>query len=702
MDKNYNFTQVEDRISNLWDESKCFTADSNSTKPPFSIILPPPNANAQLHLGHALYTVEDALIRYKRMKGFEVLWVPGADHAGFETQVVYEKNLSKEGKSRFDFERNDFYNNIYNFVLQNKSVMQQQLKSLGFSLDWSRDVFTLDEKVIRTVYNTFENLYNDGLIYRGNRLVNYCTKHGTGFSDLEVAYQTKNDFLYYVKYQIDGMDEFLTVATARPETIFVDVALCVNPNDERFKNLIGKQVINPLTNQKMPIISDEDVEIEFGTGVLKITPLHDFKDYEIAKRNNLEGKSVVNKNGKLNNNANEYEGLKVAEAREKVTQKLEELGALMSKKEYEHQVPCCYKCETILEPILLPQWFVKTKPLAEKAINAVKNGEIKIHPARFEKAYFDWLDNIIDWNISRQIVWGIRIPAFECQICNKWVISKDLNPEKCECGSIEFKQDDDTFDTWFSSGQWPFAALGYPDSADFKKFYPVTVMETAYDILFFWVARMVMLGIYVTGKSPFEHIYLHGLVRDSKGQKMSKSKGNVVNPNDIIQKFGVDSLRMSLVMSAPAGNDQNFSESKLVGSRNFGNKIWNMARFLSMLSENSYDLRNEEANADLEKIDFQIFNDHKEFIKDVNAKLDKFLLSEVAEMAHSYVWHQVANIYIEKAKNQKELLPIINHIFRDCLKVLHPFMPFVTEEIWQQVYSSDKKSLIATSQFPEY
>jgi valyl-tRNA synthetase len=299
-------------------------------------------------------------------------------------------------------------------------------------------------------------------------------------------------------------------------------------------------------------------------------------------------------------------------------------------------------------------------------------------------------------------VWGIRIPAFECQICNKWVISKDLNPEKCECGSTEFKQDDDTFDTWFSSGQWPFAALGYPDSADFKKFYPVTVMETAYDILFFWVARMVMLGIYVTGKSPFEHIYLHGLVRDSKGQKMSKSKGNVVNPNDIIQKFGVDSLRMSLVMSAPAGNDQNFSESKLVGSRNFGNKIWNMARFLSMLSENSYDLRNEEANADLEMIDFQIFNDHKEFIKDVNAKLDKFLLSEVAEMTHSYVWHQVADIYIEKAKNQKELLPLINHIFRDCLKVLHPFMPFVTEEIWQQVYSSDMKSLIATSQFPEY
>ena len=702
MDKNYNFSQVEEKIKKLWEESNCFKADSSSNKPSFSIVLPPPNANAQLHLGHALYTVEDVLIRYKRLKGFEVLWVPGADHAGFETQVVYEKNLSKEGKSRFDFERNEFYTNIYNFVLQNKSVMQEQLKSLGFSLDWSRDVFTLDEKVIKTVYNTFENLFNDGLIYRGNRLVNYCTKHGTGFSDLEVSYQTKKDYLYFVKYQIDGSEEFLTVATARPETIFVDVALCVNPNDKRYKNLIGKEVINPLTKQKMPIISDEGVEIEFGTGVLKITPLHDFKDYEISKRNNLEGKSVVNKNGKLNLNAMEFEGMRVIEAREKVTVKLEELGALISKKEYEHQVPCCYKCETVLEPILLPQWFVKTKPLAEKAIQAVKSGEIKIHPARFEKAYFDWLDNIIDWNISRQIVWGIRIPAFECQVCQKWTISKDLNPAKCECGSTDFKQDDDTFDTWFSSGQWPFASLGFPDSEDFKKFYPVSVMETAYDILFFWVARMVMLGIYVTGKAPFEHIYLHGLVRDSKGQKMSKSKGNVVNPSDIIQKYGVDALRMSLMMSAPAGNDQNFSESKLVGNRNFGNKIWNMARFLAMLSENTYDLKITENLGDLEKLNPAMLKNHLEFISKINSKMDKFLLSEAAEDIHSYVWHQVADVYIEQAKDDKELLPLINFIFKDCLKALHPFMPFVTEEIWQQIYATNKDMLLAKSEFPQY
>lgn len=702
MDKNYNFLQVEEKISKLWEESGIYKANSSSNKPPFSIVLPPPNANAQLHLGHALYTVEDALVRYKRLKGFEVLWVPGADHAGFETQVVYEKNLSKEGKSRFDFERNEFYTNIYNFVLQNKSVMQGQLKSLGFSLDWSRDIFTLDEKVIKTVYNTFESLFNDGLIYRGNRLVNYCTKHGTGFSDLEVSYQTKKDYLYYVKYQVADRDDVLTVATARPETIFVDVALCVNPNDSRYKNLIGKEVINPLTNQKMPVIADEDVEIEFGTGVLKITPLHDFKDYEISKRNNLEGKSVVNKNGKLNSNALEFEGMKVTEARDKVTLKLEELGSLESKKEYEHQVPCCYKCETVLEPILLPQWFVKTKPLAEKAIQAVKSGEIKIHPARFEKAYFDWLENIIDWNISRQIVWGIRIPAFECQICQKWVISKDLNPGKCECGSSEFKQDDDTFDTWFSSGQWPFASLGYPDSDDFKKFYPVSVMETAYDILFFWVARMVMLGIYVTNKAPFEHIYLHGLVRDSKGQKMSKSKGNVVNPSEIIQKFGVDSLRMSLVMSAPAGNDQNFSESKLTGNRNFGNKIWNMARFISMLAENNYDLKANYNHQDLEKLNPAMYKSHMEFISNINTKMDKFLLSEAAEDTHSYVWHQVADVYIEQAKDNKELLPLINFIFKDCLKVLHPFMPFVTEEIWQQIYSTNQDTFLASSEFPQY
>lgn len=702
MDKNYNFKEIEPKIYKLWLDNDCFKANPNSDKPPFSIVLPPPNANAQLHLGHSLGTIEDILIRYKKMSGYEVLWVPGADHAGFETQVVYEKHLAKEGKSRFDFERDEFYKNVYDFVMNNKSNVMQQLKNHGFALDWTRETFTLDEKVVKTVYNTFEKLHNDGLLYRGSRLINYCTKHGTGFSDLEVEYKEQKDYLYFVKYQIEDSNDFLTVATARPETIFVDVALCVNPKDERYKELVGRNVLNPLTGSKMPIISDDKVEIEFGTGVLKITPLHDFNDYEIANKHSLEGKSVLNKNGKLNSNALEFENLKVIEARERVCEKLEGLGALMSKKEYVHQVPCCYRCETVLEPMLLPQWFIKTKTLAQKAIESVRNGEIKIHPQRFEKTFFDWLENIIDWNISRQIVWGIRIPAFECQICGKWVISKDLNPEKCECGSSEFKQDADTFDTWFSSGQWPFASIGFPDNNDFKKFYPLSVMETAYDILFFWVTRMVMLGIYVTGEVPFRDIYLHGLVRDSKGQKMSKSKGNVINPSDLIEKYGADSLRMSLVMSAPAGNDQNFSEPKFVGSRNFGNKLWNMARFMSMLAEKNYDIKLNEQFHDVKVLDEKIANKHIEFTKSFHSRMNTFNFSEALENLHNYIWHEIADIYIENAKENKELLPLVNHIFKDSLKMLHPFMPFVTEEIWQQVYSTSENPILLNTQTPKY
>jgi valyl-tRNA synthetase len=703
MDKNYNFKNVEDRIYNLWLDSGCFKANPSSQKPPFSIVLPPPNANADLHLGHAMNCIEDVLIRYKKMSGFETLWVPGADHGGFETQVVYEKALSKEGKSRFDFSREDLYENIMSFVLNNKSRIQTQLQKLGFSLDWSRDIFTLDEKVIKTVYETFEKLYNDDLIYRGERLVNYCTKHNTGFSDLEINYIEKNEKLYFVKYNIENSSNFLTVATVRPETIFVDCALAVNPNDERYREYQGKRVINPLTNELLPIICDEKVEIEFGTGVLKITPMHDFTDYEIAKRHNLVGNSVLNVNGRLNSNALEFEGKKVLEARELVANKLKLSGNLIETKDYTHQVPVCYKCETTIEPMLLPQWFVKTKPLAQKALNALTNGDLNIIPERFEERYTNWLENIIDWNISRQIVWGIRIPAFECQVCKKWQISKDLNPKKCDCGSLEFKQDADTFDTWFSSGQWPFASIGYPDSEYFKKFYPISVMETGADILFFWVSRMVMLGIYVTGKSPFEKVYLHGLVRDSKGQKMSKSKGNVVNPLELIEKYGADTLRFSLMMGVPAGNDQNYSEAKLVGGRNFCNKLWNMSRFLSMTFEqNSLDISSNFEYKDLEKLDSSISQRHLEFINSLSSKMEKYMFSEALEDIHNYIWHEVASSFIEKSKDNPEILPLVNHIFKDCLKVLHPFMPFITEEIWQIHYSKTNTMFLMTEKYPEY
>ena len=703
MDKNYNFKNVEDRVYKLWLDSDCFKANPKSQKPPFSIVLPPPNANADLHLGHAMYTVEDVMIRFKKLKGFETIWVPGADHAGFETQVVYEKALAKEGKSRFDYSREDLYLNIMDFVLNNKTKMQNQLKKLGFSLDWSQDIFTLDEKVINIVYETFEKLYNDDLIYRGERLVNYCTKHNTGFSDLEINYVEKNEKLYFIKYNIENSSNFLTVATVRPETIFVDCALAVNQNDDRYKDYQGKRVINPLTNELLPIICDEKVEIEFGTGVLKITPMHDYTDYEIAKRHNLVGNSVLNVNGRLNSNALEFEGKKVLEARELVVEKLKLLGNLIETKDYTHQVPVCYKCETTIEPMLLPQWFVKTKPLAQKALNVLTSGDLNIIPERFEERYTNWLENIIDWNISRQIVWGIRIPAFECQVCKKWQISKDLSPKKCECGSLDFKQDTDTFDTWFSSGQWPFASLGYPDSEYFKKFYPISVMETGADILFFWVSRMVMLGIYVTGKSPFEKVYLHGLVRDSKGQKMSKSKGNVVNPLELIEKYGADTLRFSLMMGVPAGNDQNYSEAKLVGGRNFCNKLWNMSRFLSMtLEQNSMDISSNFEYKDLEKLDSSMSQRHVEFINSLSSKMEKYMFSEALEDIHNYIWHEVASNFIEKSKDKPEILPLVNHIFKDCLKVLHPFMPFITEEIWQIHYSKTNSSFLMAENYPNY
>ena len=702
MEKNYNFKEIESKIYSLWEEKDCFKADNSSNKPPFSIILPPPNANASLHLGHSLYTIEDILIRYKKMKGFETLWLPGADHAGFETQVVYEKHLAKEGKSRFDFSREELYQDIYKFVMSNRPIMENQIRKHGFAVDWSRNTFTLDEKIIATVYETFEKLFNEGLVYRGERLVNYCTVHETSFSDLEIEYEEKKDFLYYIKYKIQNSEDFLVVATARPETIFVDVALCVNPNDTRYKSLIGKNAINPLNNELLPIISDEAVELDFGTGVLKITPMHDFNDFEIAKRHNLNGKSILTIKGKLNELAGKFEGLKVIPARSQISDYLNELGCLSDKKEYTHQVPCCYKCSTAIEPILLPQWFIKTKPLAEKAIQAVKNGETKIHPERFEKTYLDWLENIIDWNISRQVVWGIRIPAYQCNICSKWVVSRDGNLEKCDCGSTEYTQDSDAFDTWFSSGQWPFATLGI-GSKDFEKFYPTSVIDTGYDILFFWVTRMMMLGIYRTGKAPFKDIILHGLVRDSKGQKMSKSKGNVINPLELIEKFGADAIRLGLVMSVPFGNDQNFTEAKLVGTRNFGNKVWNMARFIKMMSENaSYDLKIDENINDLKNLDQEILNNHLEFIERVNAKFEKMSLSEIAEEIHSYIWHQVADIYIEKCKQNNDLLPLVNTIFKDCLKVLHPFLPFITEEIWQNNYSTDSNAILMNTEFPKY
>ena len=700
MDKNYNFKEVETRIYKMWEEGGYFTPKIDKTKKPFSIILPPPNANAALHLGHAMYTVEDVLIRWHRMKGDPTLWLPGADHAGFETQVVYEKALAKEGKSRFDFDRDTLFQNIWDFVQGNKSTMEGQLRKLGYSLDWKRQKFTLDPEIVNTTHTTFKKLYDDGLVYRDARLVNYCTKHGTGFSDLEIEHEERDEFLYYLEFPVEGEKEGITIATARPETIPGDVGVAVHPKDKRYKKYVGKTAINPTNGKKLPIIADGFVKMDFGTGAVKLTSAHDDNDFEVCRKHGLPLIQVIGFNGKMTKEAGEFEGLKVLEAREKVLELFKTKGLFKKTEPYNHTVSLCYKCGTVLEPLPLPQWYVKTKPLAEKAIEAVKKGHIKIVPKRFEKVYFNWLNNIRDWNISRQIVWGMRIPAWQCEECGEWVVTGGETPDSCKNGHTKLKQDTDTFDTWFSSGQWPFSTLGFPDGDDYKYFYPTSVMETAYEILFFWVARMVMLGLYVTKKVPFETVYLHGLVRDVKGAKMSKSKGNVVDPMGLVEKYGADPVRMGLIYGNPAGADQALQEPKFVAQRNFANKIWNIGRFVEMsVADRSAALEKPEQKS-LAKEDQEILASLGKLVSDVTTSLEKFRLSDAAEAIYQFVWHELADKYIESIKerlaNKDETAQkVLTHTFATSLKLLHPFMPFVTEELWEKLSLGEESLIIS-------
>ncbi len=756
MEKNFNPKEVESRIYEMWEKSGCFTPKIDASKKPFTILLPPPNANAALHLGHAMYTVEDILVRWHRMKGDPTLWLPGADHAGFETQVVYEKHLAKEGKSRFDFDRAALYKNIWDFVQGNKSTMENQLRRLGYSLDWSRNTFTLDEKIIKTTYKAFKKLFDEGLIYRDARLVNYCTKHGTGFSDLEIEHEERVDPLYYMKYGP------FVLATVRPETKFGDTAVAVNPKDKRYNKWIGKEIeVEGLVGKfKVTVIGDDAIDPSFGTGVAKVTPAHDFNDFEIAKRHNLPMKQIIGFDGRLSKECGPYAGMKVKEAREKVALDLEAKGLMDHiDHNYNHTVSVCYKCGTVLEPLPLPQWYVKTKTLAEPAIKAVKSGAVKIVPKRFEKIYFNWMENIRDWNISRQIAWGISIPAWQCMDCGEWAVTEGETPSKCKCGATNLKQDGDTFDTWFSSGQWAFATLNYPDGKDYKYFYPTSVMETAYEILFFWVARMMMLGIYMTGKPPFETVYLHGLVRDPKGQKMSKSKGNVVNPMELVDKYGADAVRMSLVVGNGAGADQSLQEEKMRGYRNFANKVWNIGRFVvgkieeipgfdvgtgpvqkifekELISPSdlkkarelevgglvSGTLKDGGMSGKLKKEDVEILEKLEETVKSATKSLENFRISDAGETVYQFIWHEFADKYIESVKGRLEaandgsestksenkrsedrevVLRVLEHVLLNSLKLLHPFMPFVTEEVWGKVLDvPDKKEFLMASKWP--
>lgn len=716
MDKNYDHKQHEEKIYDLWEESDSFKPASSGKT--FSIILPPPNANAPLHYGHAMYTVEDVMIRFHRMLGDSTLWLPGADHAGFETQVVYEKHLEKEGKSRFDFDRDTLYKNVWDFVQGNRSTMENQLRKLGFSLDWSKKKFTLDEKIVKTVYKTFKKLFDNGLVYRDARLVNYCTKHGTAFSDLEVEHVEKESKLYFIKYAIKDSDDFITIATTRPETIPGDIAIAVHPKDKRYKGLVGKTAINPLNEREMIIIADDYVKKDFGTGALKITPAHDENDFNLGKKHKLQMIQVIGFNGKLNKEAGRFEGLKVLPAREEVVNLLKQNGYLVKEETFKNIVGTCYKCGNVLEPLPLPQWYIKTKDLAGPAIEAVKNKEINILPKRFEKIYFHWLNNIHDWNISRQVVWGIRIPAWHCESCDEWISTEGETPKSCsKCQSSKLSQDTDTFDTWFSSGQWPFATLRAEGEEFFDKFYPTSVMETGYDILFFWVARMVMLSLYVEKQVPFKNVYLHGIVRDSKGQKMSKSKGNVINPLEIMDKYGADALRMSLIAGAAAGNDQNYSETKIIGYRNFSNKIWNIGRFIKESTENKEVdyigplMPHINTRSSSKKLlwCYTLIEESNKLSNDVTKSIEQYKFNVAAEKIYDYVWHTLADKHLEVAKiwfkendnENKYIRGTLLDLLRRSLLLLHPFMPFVTEAVYQELFSKDEKDLLITSAWPK-
>lgn len=823
LQKTYDHKLVEDKIYKLWEKSGFFNPDKlpGARKKPFTILMPPPNASNPLHAGNAvMIALEDILIRYHRMKGEKTLWLPGEDHAGFETQVVYEKKLEKEGRSRFQMTREQFYKEVWQYTKENRDVVRNQIKKLGASCDWERDTFTLDPHIVKTVYDTFKQMFDDGLIYRAERLVNYCTKHRTAFSELEIKHEERNDSLYYITYGP------ITLATVRPETKFGDTAIAVHPQDKRYQQYIGKELeVETLLGKKtIKVIADESVDPEFGTGAVKVTPAHDFNDFETWQRHKQEIPGpiqVIGQDGKLTRAAGPYAGMKVLEARKKVAEDMQSRGLMERIDEtYTHTVALCYKCASTIEPMLMSQWFVKVAPLAKAAAEAVQKKKISIIPKSQEKVFFHWMKNIRDWNISRQNWWGIPVPVWYCgdnklllkkmgfagdvvpqvfdsktrtyrlrdhgfiygdrvifensadkkvfgygtvrevskttigeidlqdkkhwktyrnrkeliaafqrhypdkKITNTtpvWVYTyafdrnipatgcgaltvSETKPERCySCKNSELSQDPDVFDTWFSSGQWPFATLGFPKGKDFKTFYPTSVLETGWDILFFWVARMIMLGLYRTGTVPFQTVYLHGLVRDKDRQKMSKSRGNVVDPLGITEQYGTDALRMALTIGNMPGKDTILSEDKVRGYRNFVNKIWNISRFLTMNTQDFDGKKKPTVNA----ADKKLLHDMTNLAKEVTKNIESFRLSRSAETLYHYTWHTFADNIIEQSKGILEKPNtrasrqyVLLEIFSELLKLLHPFVPFVTEELYQQLPLKNKKESLMIEAWP--
>ena len=691
----YNPAEHEEKLYKMWEESGFFNPDvcieKGVTTPDaeiFSIVMPPPNANASLHAGHALFvTIEDIMIRYARMQGKRTVWFPGSDHAGFETQAVYERHLQKEGRSRFDMTGEELRSEIWDFVQTNKAIMENQVRSLGASCDWTRELFTLDERVIKIVHNTFKKLEEDELLYRGARIVNWCPKHQTSFSNLEVEHEDRNDKFYYFQYGP------FVIGTARPETKFGDKYVVMHPNDERYKEYKHGQQIDlewingPIT---ATVIKDEAGDPEIGTGVMTITPWHSGVDFAIAKRHDLDFEQIINWRGKLLPIAGEFAGQDIKTAREQIVAKLKEKGLLVKIDEnYQHSVPCCYRCGREIEPQIKDQWFVSMKPLAEKALHALDDKRFAFMTDRDERVFRHWLENIEDWPIARQIAWGIPIPAKICTQCEHGMVDLDDSIKTCtKCGG-DVIQDPDTFDTWFSSGQWPLATTSYPNGDDFKTYYPTSVMETGKDIIFFWVARMIMLGLYRTGEMPFKTIYLHGMVRDKKGLKMSKSKGNVIAPSEIQEKYGTDALRMGLIVNNVPGADMNLDSDKVNAYKKFANKIWNIARFtLDSITDMSSDaVLNTSDNENIE-------NNLRVQIVAITKDMDSNRFDLAAEKAYHFVWDYFASTLIEESKTllastdsniKQSRQRLLSEYLISALKILHPFMPFITEAIWQEI-----------------
>ena len=708
MDK-YDPKQFEQKLYKEWDEKGYFKPSMDKTKPSYSIVMPPPNVTGKLHMGHALdAAIQDLFIRYKRMQGYNTLWLPGTDHSALSTEAKIVAQMKEEGLKKSDIGRAKFLDRAWDWTKLYGGTIVSQQKMLGCSCDWSRARFTLDEGLSKAVYTAFKRLYDKGYIYKGKRMINYCTGCHTSISDAEIEYKEEATHLWHIKYQVKDSDEYLVVATTRPETMLGDTAVAVNPKDERLKHLIGKTCILPIMNKEIPIIGDRFVEMEFGTGAVKVTPAHDMNDYQAGLDHDLPVIEVFDENLVMNDLHPDFAGMNIYDARTKIVERLQEIGALIKIEDYTHNVAKCDRCHSTIEPRISDQWFVKMSELAKPAIEAVKNDDVKFIPKRYEKTFFNWMNNIKDWCISRQIWWGHQLPVYYCEDCGEIVVL-DKTPDKCpKCGCTKFTRDEDTLDTWFSSALWPFSTLGWPneDAEDFKTFYPTDTLVTGYDIIQAWVSRMIYSGLEYTGKKPFDNVFIHGIVRDSQGRKMSKSLGNGVDPLDVINEYSTDALRFSLILGITAGNDIRYMPEKLESSSNFANKLWNASKFVLMNLEDYDGIYDEK---DLCKEDKWILSKLNTLVKEVTNNIDNFDIGVSTQKIYDFIWNEFCDWYIEICKTRlydktsttrKAAQFTLNKVLQDSLKLLHPVMPFITEEIYTKLYNDDET--IMTAEWPKF